>query len=314
VPAGLNLLTDGTISGTPTNAAIGTNYFSVRVTDSQANTADQLLSIIIYPALTIGSNSLPNGTNGVFYSAQVLVSGGDPFYIGGSPDGYSASYNGSLPPGVNFSYGAITSSNEYFVFSGTPTNTGTFSLTLGATDADGNQVQRMIAITIVNGASSLQITTASLNNATAGAFYSNQLQGSGGTTPYNWTIANGSQPLPSALTLTTNGLISGVPAASGTNSFIVRLTDVNSLTVTRDLSLITNPKPELSLAKESGGQFQFLLTGAANQNYTVQMSTNLKSSNWIALFVTNNSTTNSFLVTDPHATNKEGFYRILIGP
>jgi hypothetical protein len=313
LPAGLGLLPAGAISGTPTNAAIGTNYFSVRVTDNQANIADQPLSIIIYPALTVATNSFPNGTNGIFYSAQVLVSGGDPFYIGSSPDGYSAFLqNGSLPPGLNFSYGAITSSNEYFVISGTPTNNGTFSFTGGATDADGNQVLRNITITIV--AASLQITTASLNNATAGVYYANQLQGSGGTTPYLWTIANGSQPLPSALTLSTNGLIAGVPAASGTNSFIVRLTDNNLLTVTRSLSLITIPRPGLAAAVKSGSRFQFLLNGASNQNYTVQVSTNLNSTNWISLFVTNNSQSNSFLVTDPNATNKAGFYRILIGP
>jgi phage-related protein len=55
------------------------------------------------------------------------------------------------------------------------------------------------------------------------------------------------------------------------------------------------------------------LTGAANQNYTVQMSTNLSSTNWISLFITNNATTNSFIVTDPNATNQQRFYRILIG-
>ena len=55
------------------------------------------------------------------------------------------------------------------------------------------------------------------------------------------------------------------------------------------------------------------LTGAANQNYTVQMSTNLSSTNWISLFITNNTATNSFLLTDPNATNQQRFYRILIG-
>jgi phage-related protein len=56
------------------------------------------------------------------------------------------------------------------------------------------------------------------------------------------------------------------------------------------------------------------LTGAANQNYTLQMSTNLGSTNWLSLFVTNNTTANSFLLTDPNATNKLRFYRVLVGP
>jgi hypothetical protein len=162
----------------------------------------------------------------------------------------------------------------------------------------------------------LQIITASaLSNATVGVAYTNQLQGSGGTTPYTWTIANGSQSPPTALTLTTNGVLAGVPAASGTNSFIVRLTDHNALTLTRAFTLITNPKPQLGSAiRVSGTQFQFLLTGAVGQNYTLQMSTNLSATNWTSLFTTNSTTTNAFIVADPHATNEQRFYRVLIGP
>ena len=262
------------------------------------------MSITIYPALVIGNNTLPNGTNGTFYSAQVMVSGGDPFYIGSSPDGYGANFpSGSLPPGLNFSYGTITSSNAFFVISGTPTNNGSYPFTMGAYDADGNQVQNNYSITIVT--SSLQITTASLTNATVGIAYTNHLLGSGGTTPYTWTIANGSQPLPAPLTLSTGGIISGVPVTSGTNTFIVRLTDNNSLTTTHAFTLVTNPKPTLSLATWVTNRFQMRLNGVANQNYTVQMSTNLSSGNWVSLFVTNTTASNSIIVLDPAATNKQ---------
>ena len=318
LPGGLNLSNGGIISGTPINAPFGgtTYYFSARVTDNVANTVDQLLSLTIYPALVMATNALPNGTVGIAYSTQILVSGGDsgiwfgsPYYYSG-PDGYCSS--GSLPPGLNVSVGAITTSNAFFVISGTPTNIGTYPFTMGLLDGDANWVQANYSITIAS--SSLQITTASLNNAAVGVAYSYQLQASGGTTPYSWTIANGSQPLPSALTLSTSGLISGVPAASGTNNFIVRLTDHNALSVTRALALITSPKPALSLPAWLTNRFQMQLTGASNQTYTVQMSTNLGSTNWISLFTTNNTTDNSFLLTDPHATNKQRFYRVLVGP
>jgi hypothetical protein len=314
LPTGLTLSTNGDVSGMPGTTAVGTNYFSVRVTDSLGATVDQLLSVTVYPALTIGTNAFPNGTIGVPYSAEVLVSGGDPFYLSGSPDGYTAVFTaGSPPPGLNFSYGAITSSNEYFVISGTPTNVGTFTWTGGAVDADGNQVDRNFSITITS--SSLQITTSSLRNATVGADYTNQLQASGGALPYTWTIALGSQPLPSALALSTNGVISGAPAAIGTNDFIVRVTDSDAVTVTRALTLIINSMPDLGSAAKAGAQFQFLVLNAAiGQNYTVQTSTNLGSSNWTSLFITNNATTNSFPIVDPNAGGGQGFYRILVGP
>jgi uncharacterized repeat protein (TIGR03803 family) len=75
------------------------------------------------------------------------------------------------------------------------------------------------------------------------------------------------------------------------------------------------PAPTLSPpAHFANGQFQMLLNGVANQNYTLQMSTNLSSTNWTVLLITNNPATNSFLLTDPNATNKQRFYRILVGP
>ena len=316
LPGGLSLSTTGLISGMPTNAPFGgTNYyFSARVTDHQGTTVDQFLSLTVYPALTLAGNSLPNGTAGTPYTAQVLVSGGDPRYLGDAPDGYEAYFpSGPLPDGLVFSYGTLTSSNEYLVISGTPTNSGTFSFILGAQDADGNEVQRNISVTILG--ASLTITTTSLTNATVGVFYADPLLGSGGTPPYTWTIAQGSQPAPPGVALSTNGLLAGVPTTIGTNYFIVRLTDFNSVTTTKSFSLVINPRPQLGApAQLSGTRFQFWLSGVAGQNYTLQVSTNLNSTNWTPLFMTNNAATNAFLVTDPNATNRQRFYRVLIGP
>jgi hypothetical protein len=43
------------------------------------------------------------------------------------------------------------------------------------------------------------------------------------------------------------------------------------------------------------------------------MSTNLNSTNWLPLFITN-APANSFMVIDPAATNPQRFYRALVGP
>ncbi len=75
------------------------------------------------------------------------------------------------------------------------------------------------------------------------------------------------------------------------------------------------PEPAFSSPMHlSNGKFSILLNGVEGQNYTLQMSTNLISGNWTTLFVTNNATTNSFMVTDPNATNSARFYRVLVGP
>jgi hypothetical protein len=161
----------------------------------------------------------------------------------------------------------------------------------------------------------LQITTVSLPTGTVGLAYSAQLEETGGQQPYQcWSLENGSANLPPGLSLDCNGLLSGKPTTNGSFAFIVQIMDANSTTATQPLGIFISPKPSLSLAHWHANQFQLSLAGSSNQLYTLQLSTNLNSTNWISLLSTSNSTSNSFIVTDPNATNKQGFYRILINP
>ena len=76
----------------------------------------------------------------------------------------------------------------------------------------------------------------------------------------------------------------------------------------------TSLVPQISVpARFANGQFQMTVNGVAGQNYTLQMSTNLISTNCSSLFITNTSQ-NSFLFGDPNATNQQRFYRVLVGP
>jgi hypothetical protein len=177
------------------------------------------------------------------------------------------------------------------------------------------------AITIADGAINidftllplpLQITNASLPKATIGASYSVQLGAIGGQSPYNWQLAADSAAMPDGLQLNSSGLISGTPTTNSGASLKLQLTDVNSVTTNKTLSLIVNPRPILTALGWTTNRFSMLLTGASNQNYTVQGSTNLK--NWISVLVTNNKTANSFIVADPKATNSQRVYRVLVGP
>ncbi len=60
----------------------------------------------------------------------------------------------------------------------------------------------------------------------------------------------------------------------------------------------------------SATQFGFTINGATNVNYTVQVSTNLASTNWSSL-TSFQMTTNPFPVVDTGATNSPRFYRVL---
>ncbi len=64
----------------------------------------------------------------------------------------------------------------------------------------------------------------------------------------------------------------------------------------------------------SSSQFAFMLTGAAGNNYTIQATTNLVSSNWFTVMIISNLPGNFYFVQDSQATNGQRFYRALLGP
>ncbi len=83
----------------------------------------------------------------------------------------------------------------------------------------------------------LVITTVTLPDGTEQATYSENLTSTGGTSPYEWILSAGSDPLPPGLTLSSAGLISGTPTASGTYPFTVRVTDNQPVFKTALLSI-----------------------------------------------------------------------------
>ena len=224
LPAGLTISTSGVISGTPTQA--GTSAFTVQVTDSSspAGTASANLSITVAAAAqspSITTTSLPSATTGTAYSATLQASGGT------TPYNWTLSA-GTLPAG-------LTLAASTGVISGTPTTAGTVSFTVQVTDAASNTATKALSIA-VTAAQPPSITTTSLPAATTGTVYSATLQASGGTTPYSWSLSAGT--LPAGLTLVTStGVISGTPTATGTSSFTVQVTDAANNTGTKALSI-----------------------------------------------------------------------------
>ena len=218
LPAGLSLMQlNGTITGTPTGT--GTSNFTVMVTDANLSAATKALSITINAPLTITTSSLPSGTQNVSYSATLAASGGD-----GS---YSWSLNsGTLPAGLSLSTAGV--------ISGTPTGTGTSTFTVKVTDGHSNTATSSLSIIIY---APLTITTSSLPSGTQNVSYSATLAASGGDDSYTWSLDSGS--LPAGLALSTAGVISGTPTATGASNFTVKVTDGHSNTATKALSIIT---------------------------------------------------------------------------
>jgi hypothetical protein len=186
-------------------------------------------------AILIAPSSLPSGTLYTPYSVVLSGAGGI------APYSFAVS-SGHLPAGLTLSADGT--------ISGTPRPAGiprpeTFSnFTITATDSAGSTGSQKYTLLIYatgsgSSAAPLAVTTASLPAGTVGTAYSIALTASGGTPPYAWTLTSGS--LPPGLSLTTSGVISGTPAAVGTLSFTVQVSDSNGLQASATLSLAVVP-------------------------------------------------------------------------
>jgi len=136
LPAGLNLNTNsGVISGTPTN--VETNTFTVTATDANGCTGSSSYTVTITcPAITVGPESLADGTVNDSYLQTNTASGG----VGATT---FAVTSGSLPAGLNLN----TNSG---VISGTPTSVETNTFTVTATDTNGCTGSLSYTVTITS--------------------------------------------------------------------------------------------------------------------------------------------------------------------
>jgi hypothetical protein len=193
---------------------------------------------------------------------------------------------GATNPVFTVSYNGFVNGDTASVLSGAPSLTtsattnspaGNYTITntIGTLSATNYSFSFTNGLLTVNPAA-LTVTTTSLPNGTNGMAYNQQLNASGGQTPYSWTNSSGA--LPSGLILKTNGLISGTPATNGTFNFTVQVTDALSATATQALALTinmtttTNP-PVLAITSPVSGQrwsnAMFTVSGTARDNVGV---------------------------------------------
>ena len=251
LPAGLTLSSAGVISGTPNTN--GTQKFTVTVADSGSPAQQQSASFSIHVSgsgLSIGSTALSAGQVGLAYSAAFSVSGGTPAYT------WSIA-SGSLPAGLTLSSAGV--------LSGKPAASGTSTFTVQVADSSSPIQTTSAAVTLSVQASALLVTSTTLGSAKTGSAYSASMSASGGTPGYTWSIASGS--LPAGLSMSSAGLISGTPTASGTSSFTVQVADSGSPNQTATASVsIAVQSSTLSITSTS------LASGKTGTAYSAPMS------------------------------------------
>ncbi|HJV65157.1 MAG TPA: putative Ig domain-containing protein [Geomonas sp.] len=236
LPVGLALSDSGVISGTPTSA--GTSTFTATVVDSgspaQVRSRTFTLTVNqpgVLPLSITTTSPLAGGTVSTAYSQTLTATGGTPAY------NWALASGSSLPAGLTLSTAGV--------ISGAPSAAGTSTFTVQVTDSaiPVNSATKQFSLTVAAATSPVTITTASnLPGGTQGTAYSQQLAATGGTSPYSWLLAGGSQ-LPTGLTLSSGGLLSGSPSVSGTFTFSITATDSATTpnTATKSFSLTLAP-------------------------------------------------------------------------
>jgi hypothetical protein len=216
LPTGLTLAGTGLLSGQLTQ--IGTYNFTISANQSIGGVvASQPYSINVTTcsALPVITSTAFNAGVGSAFTGQLVGN------CGVLP--YTFTLNSTTGAANTFlvsSNGAIT---------GTPTVAGATTLSVTITDNSfvHNFSTSNVVITVSANGGLTITSTSPLPPGVINVPYSNTLQATGGTSPYNWTLDIGSS-LPAGLTLSPAGLISGTPTTIGSRSFSVVLMDAAS--------------------------------------------------------------------------------------
>ena len=180
--------------------------------------------------------------------------------------------------------------NSYSPVSGSPfANTSTHNFTPPGNNSQGSP-DWVLLLTAATGP--LQIVTSSLPQGTVGMNYSGQLLALGGWPPYYWSLSLASPPLPPNLSLSTAGLLSGVPATGGNFNLIAQIADSSNVVAAQSLSLTiaspdtTPPTVPAGLSAVTNGSSQINLSWVASTDnvgvagYLVQRSQGTGSANY----------------------------------
>ncbi len=234
LPTGLTMDSTGAISGTYSGIA-GTSTFTVQVQDNSSThcTGTQVLSIteVCSGVIALTPSSLPNGTVASAYGSQTIAASG-----GSAPYTFTVS-SGTLPAGL-----ALNSSSG--VVSGTPTSDASATFTIKATDSGG--CFGTINYTVSPACPTITVSGTPGSGTVGSAYSSATFTASGANGVYSYSVGSGA--LPTGLTLSTAGVLSGTPTAGGTFTFAVMATDSSGCAGTSASENVTIGCPAIGIS------------------------------------------------------------------
>jgi hypothetical protein len=200
LPTGVTLSTAGRL--TFRGVAAGELELTVAVRDALGATATASYDVSVVPALTLAAGPAPL-TVGAEFSVPVAAAGGS---------GELAVSAGPLPAGWAFEGSALT---------GTPVSTSAVSVSFTVTDTVTGRT--LVSKPRLTPRAAVRVTTTALPLASTARALSVTLSAAGGTGRFTWELVEGD--LPSGVTLSAAGRLSGKPGETGSFVATLRATD-----------------------------------------------------------------------------------------
>lgn len=248
LPSGFVFTSSGTLIGTAGEGVSAT--FDVRVTDSLGRSSTKTLTLNIAPRAIVrqppevATLNLPDATVGKIYGMVLAGKNG--------VEPYTWSFSG-LPEGLQ--------GNAAGEILGTPTRTGTSTVQITMIDAAGTRTTS--SFTMVVRPPQITITTERASEGRIGEEYSLRFGVSGGIPPYTFSVEGGA--LPSGLSLTREGVLSGTPSQLGTYQFTIQARDSTGGQGSRSFGMRVRP-PSLVITTPSLG------TGVVETEFSLRMN------------------------------------------
>ena len=257
-PGGIGVSQYGVISGTTT--LTGNFSIAITVTDSQGTLASATFTLAVAapPPVSVPGGTLTSTIVGTPISAVLSATGGAPPYT-------FAPAAGSIPAGLSLQASGT--------LRGAPLKAGSYTFSVRATDSTGGTAVGTYSIAILPPPLTLSAPS-SLASGMATVDYPVQtISVSGGVAPYTFAVTAGS--LPTGLSLSATGAISGTPTTAGTSAFTVTATDSSTPASTGTANLSITIRPFSADLILSSGNVSFSLASGTTvlppaQNVQVQ--------------------------------------------
>ena len=244
LPAGLSFDTNGNLFGTPKQ--FGVFQVTLGLQDSSTPPVQVAASFPLTILSTLAlAPSLNNGVVGTAYTATATATGGVQTYKW-------VLTSGKLPDGLTFN----TSSG---VVSGTPTVVGKYTFTISVSDGEGTPAMIAQSYTISTAVPPLVFEPSTVN-CTVLVTCSGNLEASGGTPPYTFTVLPSVytlESLPSGLKLNPDGSFTGLPQdeVQTTPTFMVTdsaspavsVTGAETFVIMSGLQIVSIPLPQATV-------------------------------------------------------------------